>query len=628
MFVRRSATPAVAIALCFVLVASVPGGVIATATASNTGLGLEAGPGLGPAPEPGSDAEIATGTAVPLESAAEARLELAPSGEAHDLTTETNDTDGIVVDEEIPETGDAVEVVVRFEEASVADVDPGRVDTRLEDHADDTQEPLLEYAADAPAIDVEERFWLTNAVVLEVDPDAVDLETFGRFEAVEAVHENFEISEPEPTSDLNAALEPAPQPNATATATTQQRGAAKADAEPAPRGPTATTRAIARLNAPAVWNAYDTRGAGTRVAVLDTGIDPDHPALELYTDEPSDPTYPGGWAEFDATGERVPNSTPHDTGIHGTHVSGTVAGVTPDGTAIGVAPEAELLHGLVLSEGNGTFAQAVAGMEWALGEDADVISMSLGSTGTYPQFVDPVRNARASGTVVVGAIGNEGAGTSGSPGNVYETISVGAIADDDSVADFSGGGQLARSNWSTAPDTWPDEYVVPTVVAPGVDIVSAVPGGYARLPGTSMATPHVTGTIALLLSIDPDATPEELSIVLTETAWKPDVHSADVDSDDAGDSAAVTPDPRYGYGIVDSHAAADALVERDGTLRDSTDSDATAGSEPDTAASDSSLESAETPDDRFVWLGRIAIAGLAAVVVAIGALVGYSYRVQ
>ena len=591
---RRSSSRFAAVVVCLVLVSPLTGGVLGAATGPGTATGT-----------------VDTATATELDAVDDTPVEH-PLAELEPATRAAgDDADEIRIDDDIPDTGDDVEIVVRLEEAPVSDVDPDRLDDRLEEHADDTQEPLLEYAADAPAIDVEERFWLTNAVVLEVDAEAVDLETFERFDAVEAVHENFAVSVPEPRTQLG---------------TTERTSDASAAT-----GPSRTTGAIARLNVPAVWNAYETRGAGTRVAVLDTGIDPDHPALELYTDDPSDPTYPGGWAEFDATGDRVANSTPHDTGTHGTHVSGTVAGVAPDGTAIGVAPEADLLHGLVLNGGDGTFAQIVAGMEWALEEDADVISMSLGSTGAHAPFIDPVRNARASGAVVVGAIGNEGAGTSGSPGNVYETISVGASAGDDSVAAFSGGGRINRTDWATAPETWPDEYVVPTVVAPGVDVVSTVPdGGYARMPGTSMATPHVSGTIALLLSIDPGATPTELSTALTETAWKPE---GDVKADDSPAANAAAADTRYGHGIVDAEAAAGALVDRTEASRDSSRSDSVADSETDASSGDARLESAGETDGGatplgVVWIGRVATVGLAAIVGAVAMLVVYGYGAQ
>ncbi|WP_049924644.1 S8 family serine peptidase [Halopiger djelfimassiliensis] len=446
----------------------------------------------------------------------------------------TDDTpESIVIDDSLPDSGDPIGVVVRLEDPAIDRTDDHDepVPARLETHADDTQEPVLEYAAATDGITVESELWLTNAVVLEVDPDRVDFETFERFDAVEAVHENFEVDVPAISAGESATT-----------------GAIAAGSN---RTPEPTTPGVDMVNAPAVWDEYDTCGDGVRVAVLDTGIDADHPDIDLFTDDPTDPTYPGGWAAFDETGGAIHGAVPHDTDGHGTHVSGTVAGGAASGPAIGVAPDVDLLHGRVLDENGGTFAQLVAGMEWALEEDADVLSMSLGSTGAHAQLIEPVRNVRASGVVVVAAVGNEGPETSDSPGNIYESISVGAVTDAGAVAPFSGGERLERSDWRTVPSTWPDSYVVPDVVAPGVAIESAVPGGgYARMPGTSMATPHVTGTAALLLSIDPTASPAEIEAALSETARRP-----------TGED--LEPDSRYGHGIVDANAAADALVADD-----------------------------------------------------------------
>ncbi|WP_226480231.1 S8 family serine peptidase [Natrinema amylolyticum] len=472
--------------------------------------------------------------------------------------------DSITVDGDLPTNGPTVEVVVRLEEASIpASASETAAERRLETHAESTQEPLLEYVRERDGLVVEETFWLTNAVLLEVDTDTVDYEVFERFGAVEAVHENFEVSVPEPPDRVNA---------------TASGAAASAVGE------RPTTTGLAQVNASAVWDAYDTRGEGVRVAVLDTGVDVSHPDLELATDDPSDPTYPGGWAEFDATGGRVVGSTPHDTGTHGTHVSGTVTGGSASGTAIGVAPEAELLHGLVLGGTSGSFAQVVAGMEWAVREDADVISLSLGATGKHAPFIDPVRNARESGAVVVGATGNDGAETSGSPGNVYETISVGAVDRAGVVPSFSGGQRINRTDWTGAPTDWgaPSSYVVPDVVAPGVAVTSAAPGGgYQSMPGTSMATPHVSGTAALLLSVEPDASPDEITTTLTETARVPEGNAA------TGETTIGSREPtdtRYGHGIVDARVAADALVTARGTteptVANSSDPDPTEESGP------------------------------------------------
>ncbi|WP_049927320.1 S8 family serine peptidase [Halopiger goleimassiliensis] len=448
----------------------------------------------------------------------------AASGPPLDDDSEPVDVD---VDDETLEAEETLSVVVRLEDAPVDDRSASEAERLLEAHAEETQAPLLEYASSTAGIDVLETFWVTNAVLLEIETDRVDLGTFERFDAVERIHENVAYDRPEP-------------PKANATAVSEPDGTAAADRY-------RTTRTVASIGAPSVWEAYETRGEGTRVAVLDTGVAVDHPDIDLYTDDPSDPTYPGGWAEFDEHGDRVEGSTPHDTGRHGTHVSGTVAGGATTGTTVGVAPDAELLHGLVLDEEGGTFAQIVAGIEWAIAAEADVINLSLGTTGTHAALIDPVRNARETGALVVAAIGNEGVDTSGSPGNVYESTSVGAVTVDGEVAPFSGGEPIARSDWNGAPDEWPETYVVPTVTAPGVEVVSTVPGGYARLPGTSMAAPHVAGTAALLRSIAPEATGDEVERTIVETAWKPEGESLEQDH-------------RYGYGIVDAVAAADALI--------------------------------------------------------------------
>lgn len=453
-----------------------------------------------------------------------------------DASIPTGDADG-VVDERLTDDG-TIEVVVRLADPEIPEAASGaEAESKLESHADETQDPLLAHANATPGITVEETLWLTNAVVLTVDTDRADLEPIADLDAVERVHENFAVSLPDRPERRSVT-------NASTTGDTRMTTA--------PR-----TWGIDYLNVPAVWDAYDTRGEGVRVAVLDTGVDAAHPDVDLYTEDPSDPTYPGGWAEFNETGARVPGSTPRDTGFHGTHVSGTIVGGNASGTQIGVAPAVELLNALVLTDTGGSFAQVVAGMEWAVANDADVASLSLGSAGKHPAFIDPVRNAHDSGTIVVGATGNDGYGTSSSPANVVDALAVGAIGPDGTVPAFSGGERIDRTDWAVAPSGWPDSYVVPDVVAPGVSVTSAVPGGeYAALPGTSMATPHVAGTIALLLSIEPGASLDEIETALIESAWTPGAAS-DLE-------AGVEPETRYGFGVVDARAAADALVEARG----------------------------------------------------------------
>ena len=454
-----------------------------------------------------------------------------PASNGSPPATTLSDEDLAPIADELQDETGTVEVIVRFEVADLpAGADDEEIEAELEAHAETTQESVVEYAEDHEDATVYAEFWLANAVVLELDAD--ELDRIAAEEHVTGIHPNYEVTAPEPPR--------------------RGPGGDRGDGE------RRATEGVTSIGAPEVWDAYGTKGEGVKVAVLDTGIDADHPDIDLYTTDPADPTYPGGWAEFDEHGEQRVGSTPHDSGTHGTHVSGTVAGSNESGVYLGVAPEADLMHGLVLEEQNGTFAQIVAGMQWAVEEDADVLSMSLGTEGPTHHFIRPVRNAQAAGTLVVAAIGNRGEYTSGSPANVYDALGVGAVDSNGSVAEFSGGEVLTREDWTRTPEDWPDEFVVPDVVAPGVSVKSTFPGGeYERISGTSMATPHVSGTAALILSVVPDASPGEVEGAITGTAHKP-----------AG--APAEKDPRYGYGIVDARAAVDALGQAriEGTVTD------------------------------------------------------------
>ena len=255
---------------------------------------------------------------------------------------------------------------------------------------------------------------------------------------------------------------------------------------------------IERIGALAAWGAYNARGKGVKVAVLDTGVDAEHPDLKGKV---------MNWAEFDGHGKRVTGSTPHDTDRHGTHVCGTIAGGNASGKWIGVAPDAKLAVGLVLDgDKGGTDAQALAGIDWALERNVDVISMSLGALVIGPEtpgtYTRALLDCFLRGVAVVTAIGNEGDGTGGSPGNDLFALSVGATDVNDIVAGFSSGRtQIVTESDVIRPGLLPLPYPKPDVSAPGVAVESCVPGGgWALLSGTSMATPHTSGAVAVLLS--------------------------------------------------------------------------------------------------------------------------------
>jgi subtilisin family serine protease len=260
----------------------------------------------------------------------------------------------------------------------------------------------------------------------------------------------------------------------------------------------ANTWGLAKTGALAAWGAFGARGKSALVAVLDTGVDPDHPDLKGKI---------AGFAEFDEGGRLVTEklADAHDSGEHGTHCAGIVVGGNASGRWIGMAPEAKVLSGLVLKGGEGTDAQILAGMEWAIRKGAQVISMSLGGLRLAADVLDTytrtIINANRVGIPVVVAVGNEGSQTSGSPGNDYFAFTVGATDSEDWAAGFSGGRtQIFTTSRYIDPKYLPLVYSKPEVSAPGVAIYSSVPGGkWEAWNGTSMATPHVAGAMALLL---------------------------------------------------------------------------------------------------------------------------------
>ncbi|MFI5347284.1 MAG: S8 family peptidase [Elusimicrobiota bacterium] len=223
---------------------------------------------------------------------------------------------------------------------------------------------------------------------------------------------------------------------------------------------------VARVNAPAAWSSG--QGAGVKVAVIDTGIDCTHPDLKC---------------DFGAGTNIVdPSASPMDDNEHGTHVSGTIAG-RGTGGPLGVAPKATLIPVKVLDgAGSGSLSDIIKGINWATNAGVDVINMSLGGPNGSPALQRAVDNALKSGVVVVCAAGNSGPNpdTVGFPGGYPGVIAVAASDANDQVAKFSSRGDAVA------------------FIAPGVDILSTIPGGgTAKLSGTSMASPHVAGLAAL-----------------------------------------------------------------------------------------------------------------------------------
>ncbi len=197
---------------------------------------------------------------------------------------------------------------------------------------------------------------------------------------------------------------------------------------------------ITMVNAPAIWPR--TRGAGVRVAVMDTGISMYHPDRGNVVD----------------TNSFVTGETVEDFHGHGTHTSGTIAAADNDIGVVGVAPQADLLIAKVLDDtGNGQDSWLISGIEWAVNHNAKVISMSLGSSD-YSSAVDTAcSNAYNAGVVLVAAAGNDNVSTPSYPAAYSSVISVAAVDSSKNKASFS--------NYGSTID----------LAAPGVSVYSTVP---------------------------------------------------------------------------------------------------------------------------------------------------------
>jgi major intracellular serine protease len=237
-------------------------------------------------------------------------------------------------------------------------------------------------------------------------------------------------------------------------------------------------KGIELISAPKIWEK--SKGKGITVAILDTGCDFTHPDLSEriicgrnFTDD--DNGNPDVYTDYNG---------------HGTHVAGTIAATQNNNGVIGVAPEASILILKVLDKnGSGQYDWIINGINYAVEQKVDIISMSLGGSEDVPELHQAIQNAVDNQILVVCAAGNEGDGQDSSdefsyPACYNEVISVGAINLHRRSSEFS--------NSNNEVD----------LVAPGEEILSTyLNGSYAKLTGTSMATPHISGALALIKDI-------------------------------------------------------------------------------------------------------------------------------
>ncbi len=228
---------------------------------------------------------------------------------------------------------------------------------------------------------------------------------------------------------------------------------------------------VRRVRAASAWQR--TAGRGVKVAVIDTGVQKDHPQLAGVL--------VGG---YNALQQGGPDNWGDEEG-HGTHVAGTIAAKRDNEGVVGVAPEVSLYAVRVLDkDGNGTYDDVIAGIEWAAANGIQVANLSLGADEGSEPLRLAVEAATRRGLIIVAASGNSGAAVN-YPAKYPQAIAVGASTEDDKTAFFS----------SRGPEV--------DVIAPGFDIPSLkLNGGLTRevLSGTSMAAPHVTGLVALALA--------------------------------------------------------------------------------------------------------------------------------
>lgn len=310
---------------------------------------------------------------------------------------------------------------------------------------------------------------------------------------------------------------------------------------------------IKQINADDVWNTYGIDGTGVVVGMIDSGVTWDHPALKNkyrgYNTSTGSVNHSASW--YDAYAGRT---TPYDesSSPHGTHVMGTILGQESTGrNAIGVAPGAKFIAAKGLGPNGGSSSNLINAGQWMLkpgGSAAnapDVINNSWGGGSEVNDwFRGVVRAWRAAGIVPVFAAGNYNypgdapAGSIACPANYPESFAVAATDINNRRGSFSYKG----------PSSYDRNLIKPEISAPGVNVRSSVPRGYeGGWSGTSMAAPHITGVIALMVQANPNLTVSQIETIIKDTA----IPLTD-------NSYPSSPNMGYGYGLVNAFSAVGA----------------------------------------------------------------------
>ncbi|MDF2668374.1 MAG: peptidase and in kexin sedolisin [Paenibacillus sp.] len=244
---------------------------------------------------------------------------------------------------------------------------------------------------------------------------------------------------------------------------------------------------VKQIKAPESWS--HARGNRIKIGVIDTGIDYMHPDLRGRISRGVNLIHKG--------------SLPTDDNGHGTHISGTIAASNSYSGLVGVAPMA-MIHPVKVFDHNGTafVSDIVLGIDWCVHNRMHIINMSFGMRNRSKSLHDAVRNAFAAGISVVASSGNDGRRSQiDYPARFVQTIAVGATTKHKRIAAFSNRGKAID------------------IYAPGDKVYSTwLERKYMELSGTSMATSHVSGVIALMLTLKPELTPKEIKALLRRTS--------------------------------------------------------------------------------------------------------------
>lgn len=266
---------------------------------------------------------------------------------------------------------------------------------------------------------------------------------------------------------------------------------------------------LSKIGAPAAWD--QTKGSeNINVAVIDGKVDITHPELINRIVDP-----------YDIVNHSASFNTYDD---HATHVAGIIAAEMDNGAGgAGIAPHVKIIPINVFHGDSADVSDAIAGVSYAVNHHAKIINMSMG-VYHYSYLMDSaIQDAYQHGILIVAAAGNDSTSLKSYPASYNHVISVSSVDENSKISPFS--------NFGSTID----------IAAPGENILSTLPGNsYGYMSGTSMASPMVSGVAALVLSKNPNLTPDQVEGILNNTA------------DDLG---APGKDPLYGYGLVDASKA-------------------------------------------------------------------------